>query len=340
MKRKPDFQNGIAKVLQKQKPIRPTLFEFLIDNQIKLILAGYKPDCNSKLEVMKFESQAYINAGYDFAPVMPTDFRFIQSEHTERKKTYSLNSGTMISDQESYDRYQWVDPENFDYDVLKRIEPDMPDNFKFMIVSPNGILENLIGLTGYETLCYMLEDSPELVQRLIDDIGSRILRYNEICLEYDSVGIVMCNDDWGFKNSTMLSHSDLKKYLYPWYRKIIDVAHKRGKFAVMHSCGNFDGIYEDLYTDLKFDGKHSNEDTILPVEKAYAQYHTNIAILGGIDIDFMVKNTPEQVYNRCVKMLELSEKDGAYALGSGNSIADYVPAENYFALLRAVGVKV
>jgi len=104
----------------------------------------------------------------------------------------------------------------------------------------------------------------------------------------------------------------------------------------MHSCGCFDGIFEDLYKVIGFDAKHSFEDTIKPIEKAYAEYHKKIAILGGIDIDFLTRASEPEITERCNKMLKITEKDGAYALGSGNSIAPYIPLKNYFAMLRCV----
>ena len=37
-----------------------------------------------------------------------------------------------------------------------------------------------------------------------------------------------------------------------------------------------------------------------------------------------------------MKILEKSEERGGYALGSGNSIAAYVPLKNYFTMLKTV----
>ncbi len=34
----------------------------------------------------------------------------------------------------------------------------------------------------------------------------------------------------------------------------------------------------------------------MPVEEAYDRYHSRIAILGGIDLDFVCRSTPEQIY--------------------------------------------
>ncbi len=69
---------------------------------------------------------------------------------------------------------------------------------------------------------------------------------------------------------------------------------------------------DDVIDNMKYDGKHSYEDTIQPVEDAYDQYHDRIAILGGIDVDFMCRSTPEAIYERARRMLE---HDKAYALG-------------------------
>jgi uroporphyrinogen decarboxylase len=45
--------------------------------------------------------------------------------------------------------------------------------------------------------------------------------------------------------------------------------------------------------------------------------------------------TPKEIENRCRLMLERTWERGGYALGSGNSIADYISDENYLALIRA-----
>jgi uroporphyrinogen decarboxylase len=77
------------------------------------------------------------------------------------------------------------------------------------------------------------------------------------------------------------------------------------------------------------------EDEIKPVEEAYEEYGDRIAVLGGIDLDFVCQKTPEEIYRRSKEMLERAESRGGYALGTGNSVPDYVPVENYCALLKA-----
>lgn len=38
--REPDFEGNLKKVLKKQKPDRPTLFEFIISEEAEKILSG------------------------------------------------------------------------------------------------------------------------------------------------------------------------------------------------------------------------------------------------------------------------------------------------------------
>jgi uroporphyrinogen decarboxylase len=72
----------------------------------------------------------------------------------------------------------------------------------------------------------------------------------------------------------------------------------------------------------------------MPVEEAYDRYHHRIAIMGGMDVDFVCRASPEAIYTRASAMLDRTAA-GGYALGTGNSVPDYVPDANYFAMTRA-----
>jgi uroporphyrinogen decarboxylase len=197
------------------------------------------------------------------------------------------------------------------------------------------VLENTIGLTGYENLCFMLADQPDLARDVFDAVGSRLLRYYQICLEQPVVGAIMVNDDWGFKTQPMLAPEDMRRFVFPWHRRIVEAAHEAGKPAILHSCGNPFQIIDDIIDVMRFDAKHSYEDEIVPPERAWDLWGDRIAVLGGMDVDFLCRSTPEQVRERARQMLARSREQGGYALGSGNSIPTYIPRESYFAMLEA-----
>ena len=91
----------------------------------------------------------------------------------------------------------------------------------------------------------------------------------------------------------------------------------------------------DDLLDMGYDGRHSYEDAIKPVEECYEELAGRIAVLGGIDVDFMATASPEEVFARCRKMAERTASRGGYALGTGNSVPVYVPDVNFFAMNEA-----
>lgn len=64
-----------------------------------------------------------------------------------------------------------------------------------------------------------------------------------------------------------------------------------------------------------------------------------MAMLGGIDVDFLCRSTPDEVRARTRQVLEACMPGGGYALGTGNTVANYIPLENFLAMLDE-GLKV
>jgi uroporphyrinogen decarboxylase len=336
VRQEPDFSN-LEKVLRKQKPSRPTIFEFAVGKHVQELVAG--PEIAAWPETMPYRSarvalKTFRALGYDYLTLHGSDFHF-PADPAAKELTRSLNEGAVITDRASFDRYSWPDPESFDYGVLDVLPREMPEGMKLVAFGPGGVLENVIKLMGFDTLCYVLADDPDLAQQVFDHVGSRLLRHYQLCLQHDAVRAIMGNDDWGFKTQPMLAPETMRRYVVPWHRKIVAAAHDAGRLAFMHSCGQLTELMDDIIDDIRYDGKHSYEDAILPVEETYERYGRRLAVLGGIDVDFICRSTPEDVYRRSKAMLERSADRGGFALGTGNSVPSYVPLENYCALIAA-----
>ncbi len=326
--RKPDFENLLA-VLSRQKPSRPTLFEFFLNDRLHKHLGG-----SENIDINIIKMRAFLNAGYDYITVLG-GFNFTSREK-HKESSISLNECPLITDRESFKSYAWSDPDKADYSNFELVSKRLPDGMKIIGFGPGGVLENVIKLTGYNNLCMLLVDDPGLVKLIFDNVGSRLVRYYEIIGSFDKIGAMISNDDWGFKTQTMLSPADMRTYVIPWHRKIVETIHKTGRPAILHSCGKLDEVMEDIIFGLKYDAKHSYEDAICPVEQAYQKWSSKIAILGGIDVDFLCRSEITAIKERAKKMLELSSEKGAYALGSGNSIPEYVPDDKYLAMISVI----
>ncbi len=333
--REPDFEN-LLKVLKKQKPDRPTLFEFFLNKDLYEKLAGPMPDGNLQPgKHFKWLTAAFKAAGYDYVTYLGADFKF-EKAAKEQKASKSMDDVITITGRKDFEKYNWPDPKRIDYSVLEQAETILPEGMKIIVNGPGGVLENVVELCGYEGLCYMRMDDEALVQEIFDAVGAAIVSHYEQAVQYTSVGACISNDDWGFKTQTMLSTEDMRKFVIPWHKKIAEVIHTSGKPVILHSCGNLEFVMDDIIDEIGYDGKHSYEDTIMPVEQAYDKYHQRVAIMGGIDLDFLCRASIEEIKKRCLGMLDRASADGAYALGSGNSIPAYCPAEKYFAMTECV----
>lgn len=332
--RQPDFERNTLRILQKGVPERATLFELFMNRDIYERLAGRKLSCDGQLAYLRLVVDAFRSAGFDYATTHASGFSFMQNAKTH-SATISLNENATIKDWQTFEAYTWNNPADYDQSHLLGIREYMPEGMKLMIMGPGGVLENLIALTGYDNLCIMLYEEPALVEEIVNHIGKALLTYYDAVIDMDTVGFLCSNDDWGFNTQTMLSPADMRRYTFPWHKRIVALAHRHGKPCILHSCGYFKDVIEDVIEDMRFDGRHSYEDSICPVEDAYDKLAGRIAVMGGIDMHFMVTKSPEEIYARATSMLERSRERGCYFLGTGNSVPEYIPQDNYLALVKA-----
>ena len=329
---RPDF-NNILRVLKRQNPARPTFFEFFMNDDFYNLISQGKvfPDQDG-LASWRQRLYVYWQLGYDYLSIMASDFTFPvpQLPHLASK---SQNAPGPITDRSSFLAYKWLDPADFSQMRLDTIGDEMPEGMRLIVWGPGGLLENIVSLVGYETLCFMQAEDPELLQEICDKVGSLLLRYYELALPHPAVGAIISNDDWGFASQTMLSPAAMRRFIFPWHKRIVQAAHAVGKPVILHSCGNLREVMGDIIDDMQYDGKHSYEDKIQPVEQAYEEYGKRIAIMGGFDLDFICRAKPDQIRQRVKAMLDQVGRRGGFAIGTGNSVPYYVPAENFLAML-------
>lgn len=246
-----------------------------------------------------------------------------------------------IQSRADFEKYPWnTIPDLF----WKRAEGEfsalvkaMPEGMKAVGGVGNGVFEIAEDLVGLEYLPFMQVDDPNLYAELFQKIGDIMVEiWNRFLGEF-SHSFVACRfgDDLGFKSSLLTNPATLREQIFPQYHRIIERIHASDKPFLWHSCGCIFEVMDDMIA-LGIDAKHSNEDAIAPYEYWIRTYGDRIGLVGGFDMDFLCRTTPNEIY---AAILELGRKYRAsargYALGSGNSIPDYVPVENYLAMVKA-----
>ncbi len=338
MKRQTDYKRFLKMVNHEPTDV-PLFFEHYVEPGVKSDVLGDdkveqdEPKWGWAINTMN----AHVKLGCDVCQVgisILSDFTYPQPEH-EEGESISQNTNAMIYDDASFKNFPFPDPGKADVEFyLNKLEESAPEGLKVFIGAGRGIFESLVDLVGFDNLCMMTFDNPELIKKIVDEVGSRAYRFIEKGINHDFVIGYYTSDDWGYKTALMFSPDFMREYIFPWHKKIVELAHSAGKIAMLHSCGNIDIIMDDIIDDLKYDALTSFEDVIEPVESVYERYGDRIAIVGGLDQDYMHTASPEEIRARAKKLFEMSKDKGGYALGTGNSITDSMPKENWEAIFN------
>jgi len=240
-----------------------------------------------------------------------------------------------ITNWEQFEKYPWPDPHTPSATrELQWYQRNLPEDM--CIIGSGGFAhfaELTTWLMGYETLCYALFEQRDLVGAIVE----RLREFYEVCLrrilEFDRVKIVWGSDDMGFKTGLLVSPDDTREFLLPGHKRMAEMSHSAGRPYLLHSCGKLDDIMDDLIDDVGIDAKHSFEDTIESVRQVKHTYGRRIALLGGIDVDFLCRSDERAIRKRVRQTLDECMPGGGYCLGTGNSVANYVPLDNYLAMV-------
>ena len=220
---------------------------------------------------------------------------------------------------------------------LEALRKVMPAGMKAYGGCGYGIFETCEDLVGYESLAVLQYTDPDLFKDLFVRIGDLYVElWSELIGRYDDLFVFYrMGDDLGFKTSTLLEPDTIRRHILPQYKRVIALAHEAGKKFLLHSCGNIFEVMEDIIT-TGIDAKHSNEDEIAPFEKWITSYNDRIGLFGGIDVNSICLNPYDEVYRIVLeKGRKFRNMSKGYGLGSGNSIAEYVPVEGFMAMVDA-----
>lgn len=245
-----------------------------------------------------------------------------------------VNHSGQIKDEESFDKYPWPtedDIDLFDYEYVSSI---LPDNMGIFACVYGGIFEMLCEyIVGVEELCYMQYDNPELLKRIFDKVGDLLLLAYQKVVKIKGVKALFQGDDMGYTEGLMFSPEFYDEYVLPWHKKLAKIAHDNNIPYFLHSCGNLRGLKEKLF-EIDIDAKHSFEDKGWSVIDFYNEHHNKVGVIGGVDVDKLCRMNREDFKKYCINILDNCHKKGRYVFGSGNSIASYVPLENFLYMIE------
>lgn len=338
----PDFRRVQNAAFNQTGPI--PLYEHNISNTVinsilnrnitELLTAG---DDKSLHEYFRLYSAFHTDHGYD-----TFSFEGCFTELVQQGEGLMGLAGSIINTLEDFNNYPWEDLTSQYFEkfgpMFNAITETLPDGMKLVGGVGNGMFETIQDFVPFTSLCYLEIDNPELFSMLWNKIGESLqLIWKRLLKEHSNMfAVCRFGDDLGFKASTLIKPDTIRTHVLPWYRNIIKLIHSYGKPFLLHSCGSIFDVMEDIIETTKIDAKHSNEDAIAPMTVWLEKYGKRIGNFGGIDMDILCRENEQGIRSYVTERYNELKKYPGTAIGSGNQIADYVPPENFQAMVETV----
>ncbi|NQT40900.1 MAG: hypothetical protein HQ581_25625 [Planctomycetes bacterium] len=352
----PDFENFTKAVLCQGEPKRVPQFDGTVAQDIKSRLLG-RP-----AEGIEAEVDFCMKAGYDFVPLTlgfrqtirgekqgimgatqmdttvlkPMEAQYNPTAESKNTRMWAEEGSGQIHDRASLDAFPWPDPDTaYDYDAIRQVDDLLPDGAK-VIINIGYIFTAPWMLMGLEDFCIALAQGEPLVLELIERVARTQMRVVENVLQYDCVGAIRMPDDLGHTGGTTVSPRFLRQYIFPWHKKIGEMVHAKGLPYLFHSDGRLYDVIDDL-VECGYHSLHPCEPASMDIEKLKQKYAGRLCLCGNINLDStLCLGTPEEVAEEVKLRLRTVAPGGGYCCGSSNSVPEYVPFDNYMAMIGTI----
>lgn len=335
----PNFEQ-LKLALFRKVPDRVPLAELQVDAEIKEAFLG-KPVGDVATDV-----EFWTNAGYDYICLFPAKKLFEPLIASESSQTHSSvgSSGMinrkwprgkgLISSLADLNNVPWPSSSEADYDMVKEARRHLPDGMG-LICSVGGLWEYVWQMMGFERLCMALADEPELVDAVFQRVREIVTGVFDNLMDFDGIGAIWFCDDIAYTGGLMISPHVVKRYVFSVYKEMAKACHQRGLPVIYHSDGNLWQVM-DVIIDTGIDALHPIEPKAMDIIELKQKVGQHLCLIGNVDLGYtLTRGSPEEVEQEVKQKIHALAPGGGYCLGSSNTITNYVPLENYRAMLRA-----
>ena len=334
----PDFGRLRRVLMLEGEPDRVPNAELHVDWQVKQAFLG-RP-----IETVQDDVDFWRQAGYDYVHLRANyEYRMVGDGHRDEDHiyggdmqvtTWGGDETSLVSSWDEYQRYPWPDPGTIDFTNLEACARVLPPGMK-IISGVGGIFTRVWRIMGFETFCYALVDQPDLVAELFRRVGETQLAVFRRIVEMDGIGAMWYGDDLAYYSGTMVSPRVLRRYLFPYMEAMGAICRGKDLPFILHSDGNLWQILPDLLA-CGLNALHPVEPKAMDSAELKARAGNRLCLLGNVEIgETLTLGSPADVQAEVRERIRTLAPGGGYAVGSSNTVAHYVPLENFKAMVRA-----
>jgi uroporphyrinogen decarboxylase len=339
----PDFNRIKKTLLLEEQPERLPLCDFGISKELKeWVLDGncknvtyFSNGKDYHALAPKDEVSFWVQAGYDFVCTWPY-YNFALSDVKEKEGSVSAEGIGIIKslDDLNSQKWPWQDLDTVSYENVINISKEMPADMKIIILA-HDIFTYAWENMGFTHYCLSLYEDPELVEKLMHQLGYAIYTITERTVNEigDSIGGIWYADDLAFNTGPLIEPENYRKYLFPWVKKMGDLAASLSVPFIYHTDGNLWELFNDLYA-LGVNAIHPLEPKSMVAEEVKEKEGKRFCLIGNIDVDLLSRGDKEEIVTLVKDRIKNLGKNGGYCVGSSNTLPPYINPLNFKAMVE------
>lgn len=188
---------------------------------------------------------------------------------------------------------------------------------------------------GLNDCMVMLAEEPELLDELMArsaDYFAELVRRAVA----EGVDIVFLADDFAYNKGLFVQPRRFERLWRPHFDRIVEPARQATKPILFHSDGKIDDAVEMLL-EMGVDCLNPMDPSGIDYRQYKRRYGHRVSLSGNIDITWpLVKGTPDEVERDVKEHMDVLKPGGRWIAGSSHSIVNYIPHENFAAMINAI----
>ena len=312
--------------------------EMLLDHPLPVDLENGPSDDQGQVEAYLLSLIEFSQrAGMDAVVLKFWSPVFATSEYTDAGQT--IRRVGLVRDRTSLDIFRKyapkpVTPGSAEYESSKTYQRVMAEcdlARGFQVGSIYGFVESSV---GFEAMCLGFHDDPDLIKQAAEFAADHVIETARKLCDLVDLDFIVLNDDIAFKTAPMISPDLFRDFFLPHFVRLGQLLAERDVGFVMHTDGGFLPLL-DMLLESGIVAIQPCEAAAVDIGEIKARYRQRLCPMGNVDVDLLIRGTPEQVYESTKQLLLTVGREDGYVLSSGNIIMEETPRRNFMAMVQA-----
>ena len=236
---------------------------------------------------------------------------------------------------ETIDAFELPDPENpARYEGVQELIDS--NRGQFVVVNHGfSLFERAWALAGMENILMAMVANPRFVHDLLDQLLAYNLKLIEGYCSYD-INAMMFGDDWGQQTGLIMGPKLWREFIKPRVRQMYQRVKAKGKYVMIHSCGNIEDIFPDL-NECGLDVFNPLQPEVMDVFAIKKTFGKDLVFYGGISVQQTLPyGTRVEVKDTVNRLVNEIGAGGGYIAAPSHSIPVDAKAENIAVMIETL----